>query len=109
MGPALKSLKAIWGPFDICFINADKENYGAYYDACIQLVRPRGLIILDNMLRGGKVLDPRDSATKISMRFNKRIRNDPRVENVLLPVRDGIMLVRKLIAAVNVGCSELLA
>jgi caffeoyl-CoA O-methyltransferase len=60
------------------------------------LVRPRGLIILDNVLRSGRVLDPRDSATKIVDALNQRIRNDPRVENVLLPFRDGIMLVRKL-------------
>lgn len=95
-GPALESLKRIWGPFDICFIDADKENYGAYYDACLELVRPRGLIILDNMLRGGRVLDPHDNGTKAIDALNQRIRNDPRVENVLLPVRDGIMLVRKL-------------
>ena len=95
-GPAVESLKRVWGPFDICFIDADKENYGSYYDACLALARPRGLIILDNMLRGGRVLDPRDTATKAVDALNKRIRNDPRVENVLLPVRDGIMLVRKL-------------
>jgi caffeoyl-CoA O-methyltransferase len=96
LGPALDSLKRVWGPFDICFIDADKENYGAYYDACLELVRARGLIILDNMLRGGRVLDPQDEGTKVIDALNKRIRNDPRVENVLLPVRDGIMLARKL-------------
>jgi caffeoyl-CoA O-methyltransferase len=96
LGPALESLKRVWGPFDICFIDADKENYGAYYDACLELTRTRGLIILDNMLRGGRVLDPHDAASKSVDALNKRIRNDPRVENVLLPVRDGIMLVRKL-------------
>jgi caffeoyl-CoA O-methyltransferase len=95
-GPALKSLKTIWGPFDICFIDADKENYCAYYDLCLQLVRPRGLIILDNMLRAGNVLDPRDAGTAAIDALNKRIRSDEQVENVLLPVRDGIMLVRKL-------------
>ena len=96
LGPALESLKKVWGPFDICFIDADKENYGAYYDQCIELARPRGLIILDNMLRGGRVLDPQDEGSKAVDALNKRIRNDPRVENVLLPVRDGIMLVRKI-------------
>jgi caffeoyl-CoA O-methyltransferase len=95
-GAALASLKTIWAPFDICFIDADKENYGAYYDLGMELVRPRGLIILDNMLRGGRVLDPRDEGTKIIDALNKRIRDDERVENVLLPLRDGIMLVRKL-------------
>jgi caffeoyl-CoA O-methyltransferase len=96
VGPALDSLKRVWGPFDICFIDADKENYGAYYDACLELVRHRGLIVLDNMLRGGRVLDPQDDGSKAIDALNKRIRNDPRVDNVLLPVRDGIMLVRKL-------------
>lgn len=96
LGPALESLKRVWGPFDICFIDADKENYGVYYDACIELARPRGLIILDNMLRGGRVLDPHDKGTKAIDALNQRIRNDTRVENVLLPIRDGIMLVRKL-------------
>lgn len=96
LGPALESLKTIWGPFDICFIDADKENYGTYYDLCLELARPRGLIVLDNMLLSGKVLDPRDAASRAVDALNKRIRNDPRVENVLLPVRDGIMLVRKL-------------
>ena len=84
------------GIFDLCFIDADKENYGAYYDRCMELVRPRGLIVLDNMLRGGRVLDPQDRGTKAIDELNKRIRKDPRVENVLLPMRDGIMLVRKL-------------
>ena len=96
LGPALESLKLIPGPFDLCFIDADKENYGAYYDRCMELVRPKGLIVLDNMLRSGRVLDPHDEATKSVDGLNKRIREDERVENVLLPVRDGIMLVRKL-------------
>ncbi|HEY3152135.1 MAG TPA: hypothetical protein VGK65_10790 [Candidatus Binatia bacterium] len=80
----------------MCFIDADKENYGAYYDRCMELVRAKGLIVLDNMLRSGRVLDPHDEATKAVDALNKRIREDERVENVLLPVRDGIMLVRKL-------------
>jgi caffeoyl-CoA O-methyltransferase len=96
LGPALESLKLISGPFDLCFIDADKENCGPYYDRCMELVRPKGLIVLDNMLRSGRVLDPHDEATKAVDALNKRIRNDERVENVLLPVRDGIMLVRKL-------------
>ena len=96
LGPALESLKLMYGIFDLCFIDADKENYGAYYDRCMELVRPRGLIVLDKMLRSGRVLDPSDAATCAVDALNKRIRNDPRVENVLLPVRDGLMLVRKL-------------
>jgi len=95
LGPALESLKTVWGPFDICFIDADKENYGAYYDQCLELTRTRGLIVLDNMLLGGEVLDPSEPSIAAVDALNKRIRNDPRVENVLLPMRDGIMLVRK--------------
>ena len=83
LGPALESLKTVWGPFDICFIDADKENYAAYYEQCIELARPRGLIVLDNMLLGGKVLDPADPRTIAVDALNKHIRNDPRVENVL--------------------------
>ena len=96
LGPALESLKFISGPFDVCFIDADKETYGDYYDACFDLVRPKGLIVLDNMLRSGDVLEPSDPGTIAVDALNKRIRNDSRVENVLLPVRDGIMLVCKL-------------
>lgn len=96
LGPASETLKRVLGPFDICFIDADIENCAAYYEVCIDLVRRGGLIILDNMLHGGRVIDPRDEATKAIDALNKHIRNDPRVENVLLPVRDGIMLVRKL-------------
>jgi caffeoyl-CoA O-methyltransferase len=95
LGPALFSLKFIAGPFDICFIDADKESYGEYYDACMELVRPKGLIVLDNMLRSGRVLDAKDPGTQAVDALNKRIRSDPRVENVLLPLRDGIMLVYK--------------
>jgi caffeoyl-CoA O-methyltransferase len=96
LGPALYSLRFISGPFDICFIDADKESYGDYYDACMELVRPRGLIVLDNMLRSGRVLNPEDPGSKAIDALNKRIRHDARVENLLLPLRDGIMLVYKL-------------
>jgi caffeoyl-CoA O-methyltransferase len=96
VGAAAEILKRVWGPFDLCFIDADKENYGVYYDACLELTRARGLIVIDNVLRDGRVLNPQDDCTKSLDALNKRIRSDPRVENVLLPVRDGIMLVRKL-------------
>jgi caffeoyl-CoA O-methyltransferase len=96
LGPALQSLKYLTGLFDICFIDADKEAYGDYYDACFELVRPKGLIVLDNMMRSGRVLEPSDPGTNAIDALNRRIRNDSRVENVLLPIRDGIMLVCKL-------------
>jgi caffeoyl-CoA O-methyltransferase len=96
LGPALNSLKVISGPFDLCFIDADKDRCGDYFDASMQLVRSKGVIILDNMLRSGKVMNPTDPASQAIDALNKRIRDDPRLENVLLPVRDGIMLVVKL-------------
>ena len=92
LGPATETLKNLQGPFDLCFIDADKQGYGAYYDACIDLVRRGGLIVLDNMLQSGRVLNPADPASRIIAALNDRIQRDQRVENVLLPIRDGIML-----------------
>ena len=92
LGPAKETLKNLQGPFDLCFIDADKQGYGAYYDACIDLVRRGGLIVLDNMLQSGRVLNPADPASRIIAALNDRIQRDERVENVLLPIRDGIML-----------------
>src|SRR5258706_2336035 len=96
LGPALESLKTVWGPFDICFIDADKENYGSYYDLCLELARTRGLIVLAHMLLIGQDFNSNNARSRAVDALNKRIRNDPRVENVLLPVRDAIMLVRKI-------------
>jgi caffeoyl-CoA O-methyltransferase len=96
LGPALDALKLTPGPFDLCFIDADRENYDAYYELCLQRVRTKGLIVLDHMLAEGKVLNPSDPIGKSMDELNKRIRNDSRVENVLLPLRDGIMLVVKV-------------
>jgi caffeoyl-CoA O-methyltransferase len=92
LGPARETLKALRGPFDLCFIDADKGSYDDYYDQAIDLVRPGGLIVLDNMLRGGRVLSPRDQDTRTVAALNDRIQKDQRVENVLLPIRDGVML-----------------
>jgi len=92
LGPAKETLKNLQGPFDLCFIDADKQGYGAYYDACIDLVRRGGLIVLDNMLQSGRVLNPADPASRIIAALDDRIQRDERVENVLLPIRDGIML-----------------
>lgn len=92
LGPARESLKSLKGPFDLCFIDADKQGYSGYYEICIELVRPGGVIVLDNMLQRGRVLDPTDQASRAIAALNQRIQRDKRVENVLLPVRDGIML-----------------
>ncbi|MBI2180695.1 MAG: class I SAM-dependent methyltransferase [Deltaproteobacteria bacterium] len=95
-GRAADTLKNLQGPFDLCFIDADKPSYDYYYDRCLELVRQEGLIVLDNMLRYGRVLNPTDEDARIVNALNARIHNDPRVENVLLPFRDGIMLAYKL-------------
>jgi len=95
-GPAAESLKTIAGPFDLCFIDANKPGYDYYYDRCVDLVRQGGLVILDNMLRYGRVLNPTEEDARIVNALNDRIHNDLRVENVLLPFRDGIMLAYKL-------------
>jgi caffeoyl-CoA O-methyltransferase len=95
LGPALETLTTLQGPFDICFIDAEKTGYDAYYDACVELTRRGGLIVLDNMMQGGKVLHPENDKVRGIAALNERILNDERVENVLLPVRDGIMLCYK--------------
>ncbi|HKZ91171.1 MAG TPA: O-methyltransferase [Candidatus Limnocylindrales bacterium] len=95
-GPALDSLARLEGPFDLAFIDADKPGYPAYYEAVLGLMRPGGLIVADNVLRGGRVLD--GSATEpgtAGMRtFNDRVVADPRVDCVMLTIRDGVSLIR---------------
>jgi caffeoyl-CoA O-methyltransferase len=95
MGPALETIAGLTEPLDLVFIDADKENYVNYYEACVPLVRPGGLIAADNVLWSGKVLDPQDEATRAIVAFNERVQQDPRVENVCLTIRDGIMLAWK--------------
>jgi caffeoyl-CoA O-methyltransferase len=96
MGPALETLSSLAPPFDLAFVDADKENYPRYYEKVVDLVRPGGLIVVDNVLWSGKVLDPRgDEEARAIHALNERVRSDPRVEHVLLTVRDGVLLVRK--------------
>jgi caffeoyl-CoA O-methyltransferase len=96
-GPALETLAALEPPFDLVFIDADKDGYPAYFEASLRLLAPNGLIVLDNMLRDGRVLDAdaREAGTVAIKGLNDRLVNDPRVEVVLLPVRDGVSLVRR--------------
>ncbi|MCK5838984.1 MAG: class I SAM-dependent methyltransferase [Bacteroidales bacterium] len=82
--------------FDLVFIDADKEQYPEYYQIVIEKVQPGGFVLVDNALWDGKVLNPEDSETKTIAEFNQFMQNDDRVENVLLPVRDGVMMIRKL-------------
>ena len=77
------------------FIDADKGNYPSYYEASIKILRPGGLIAVDNVLWSGRILKPEDSDTQAIDRFNKQVTQDSRVENVCLTVRDGIMLIWK--------------
>lgn len=82
--------------FDLVFIDADKPNYSNYYDLVFEKVRPGGFIIADNVLWSGKVLEEtKDVDTLALHNFNQKVLADDRVENVLLPIRDGLMVVRK--------------
>jgi predicted O-methyltransferase YrrM len=102
LGPALDTLAGLLrdgaaGSFDFAFIDADKESNDAYYEACFRLVRPGGLIAIDNVLWHGAVVDPAaDDAETVAIRaLNCKVRDDDRVEACLLTVGDGILLVRK--------------
>lgn len=95
MGPALDTIKTLTAPLDFVFIDADKTNYLNYYEAVMGLVRPGGLIVADNVLWSGKVLNPEDDDTRAIVAFNERVAEDPRVTNVCLTVRDGMMLAWK--------------
>ncbi len=97
-GDATKIIPALSQTFDIVFIDADKRNYALYFDLIIDKVKKGGLIIADNVLWSGKILMPEnemDIDTKAIHDFNKKINDDKRVSNLLLPVRDGLMLVIK--------------
>lgn len=94
---ATKEIPKITGPFDLVFIDADKENYSNYFDMVIGKMRKGGLIIADNVLWSGKVLQPvkpNDTETLAITSFNEKVCADNRVEQLLLPVRDGLMILR---------------
>lgn len=102
LGPALDSLDRLiaegeTGSFDQVFIDADKANYENYYERALALLRPGGLIIVDNTLWDGKVADPRenDDNTRAIRAFNRRIHGDQRVTLCLVPIADGVTLARK--------------
>lgn len=99
IGDALEIIPTLPQAFDLVFIDADKENYANYYDLLIDRLPSGAVIIADNVLWSGKVVEPieleKDLETKALDQFNKQIQNDKRVENVLLPIRDGLMVVRK--------------
>jgi predicted O-methyltransferase YrrM len=97
IGKALDLLPGLAGPFDLVFIDADKENYVRYYEEVIDKVSPGGWIVADNVLWYGKIWDAQyqDKDTKALRAFNDRVQQDPRTENLILPLRDGLMLARK--------------
>jgi caffeoyl-CoA O-methyltransferase len=96
LGPALETIERLEGEFDLIFIDADKVNYPAYYDALVPRLSPNGIMVLDNTLWSGRVAEPDDSPeTRMFVDLNARIASDPRVVAVVLTVRDGITLVRR--------------
>jgi len=99
IGDALEVIPSLNDEFDIVFIDADKQNYSAYYDLVFDKVKIGGYIIADNVLWSGKVTEKyeeTDRDTQLLMDFNMKVQNDVRVQNVLFPIRDGLMIARKL-------------
>jgi caffeoyl-CoA O-methyltransferase len=102
LGPALATLDALIaqgerGKFDFAFIDADKANYGGYYERCLELLRAGGLIAVDNTLWNGAVADPKkqDPDTRAIRELNAKVAGDPRVSSSLVPIGDGLLLARK--------------
>jgi predicted O-methyltransferase YrrM len=93
---AKEELTKIDGPFDLVFIDADKRNYGLYYDLIIDKMSPGGIILVDNVLWSGKIVDEtaRDKSTQALRDFNQKCLHDPRVDKMLLPLRDGLYMLR---------------
>ena len=97
MGNALEVIPTLEGSFDLVFMDAGKRDYAQYFDLLIDRMLPGGIILADNTLWGGKVVDPKhqDVDTRIMRDFNQMIQDDERVENVILPFRDGLTVIRK--------------
>ena len=97
LGDALEVVPQLEMTFDLVFIDAHKQDYDAYFEAVIQKTRKGGVILSDNVLWSGKVVEPLDGsdrATAALLDYNKKLRDDPRVDTVLLPIRDGLTLCR---------------
>ncbi|CAN5581990.1 class I SAM-dependent methyltransferase [soil metagenome] len=97
LGPAIDSLKAIGqdGGFDFAFVDADKTGYPGYYEECLRLLRPGGLLLLDNVFMAGRILAPPDEQSEVVANLNAQIAADDRVEVAMLSVADGVSLIRK--------------
>jgi predicted O-methyltransferase YrrM len=93
---AAVEIPSIEGPIDLVFIDADKRNYALYFDLVIDKMRSGGLILVDNVLWSGKIIEEaaKDKSTQALRDFNTKVANDPRVEPLLLPIRDGLFLLR---------------
>ena len=93
---AAVEIQAVEGPIDLVFIDADKRNYALYFDLVISKMRSGGLILVDNVLWSGKIIEEtaKDKSTEALRDFNTKVANDPRVEPLLLPIRDGLFLLR---------------
>jgi predicted O-methyltransferase YrrM len=97
LGQAIDIIPTLDLKFDLVFIDADKENYLNYFELIIPKMNKGGIILSDNVLWSGKVLEPlqsNDLSTKIIMEYNQLLKTDPRVESVLLPIRDGLTVSR---------------
>ena len=96
LGDAIFMLPHVAGPYDLVFIDADKSNYSNYYNLVFDKVRPGGFIVADNVLWSGRVLnEEKDEDTQALHDYNQMVLADDRVENILLPIRDGLMVARK--------------
>ncbi|MDZ7807068.1 MAG: class I SAM-dependent methyltransferase [Gracilimonas sp.] len=95
-GNAQELIKYLQGHFDLIFLDADKVSYSFYYEWGLEKLKSGGLLVVDNVLWDGAVLDPPDHKAEAMDQFNKKINNDDRVEQVLLPVRDGLTIIRKI-------------
>jgi predicted O-methyltransferase YrrM len=98
-GDALKIIPALDQIFDLVFIDAEKKMYDAYFEAVIKKTKPGSIILTDNVLWSGKVIEPldkKDVVTRNLLAYNKKLKNDPRIETVLLSIRDGLTLCRVL-------------
>ena len=95
LAPALDTIATLDEPIDLVFIDADKQNYVRYWDACVPKVRSGGVLLADNVLWSGAVLDPKTDDDKALARFNQHVLRDDRVQMVMLPIRDGVSVAVK--------------
>jgi len=95
LGPALETLAGLSGPFDLAFIDADKGSYSDYWEAVVPMIRPGGVILVDNVLWSGSVLDPSTDDARAIASLNARVVADERVDHALLTLRDGVMMAVK--------------